>query len=388
MANFGDNFKKKMYTGGMGGIMGTVFTWRNLFIFGLILFFMAPLSAGENQKKLKAESMKRTPVLRLAEDGYRLIWNDGGDGEPKVFLTDDRGNRRELYVERGSVKGKVSGYYADIRGLSPDTGYSVTIPGFGKIDFVSPKKKDPSFRFAAISDHQTYVDLTQKGFEAVAKEKPDCIISCGDMLEDGNLRNWKKNFFEKVGIFSGIPFAAAQGNNDVGAHYFESFLSLDSLYYTAVYGDVRFIFLDSNKSLDAESVQYEWLKKILQKNDSRWTVVVYHHGSFLSVRPNPSNKKGRKSLLELFEKNGVDLVLNGHNHIYDRTSPIQGITFVTIPSMSGKKSLYRINQNSGYYGRTVQGVNGYGIVDVTPGKLSFVVKSVDGEILDSFEIVK
>ncbi|WP_181407553.1 metallophosphoesterase family protein [Nocardioides sambongensis] len=82
------------------------------------------------------------------------------------------------------------------------------------------------------------------------------------------------------------------------------------------YQDVRFISLNGNAPLGGPD-QAIWLKRLLADNPNTWTVVTFHQPMF-------SNTDGRDNIatrtlwLPIFEKYGVDLVLQGHDHTYAR----------------------------------------------------------------------
>lgn len=286
------------------------------------------------------------------------------------------------------INNKDSGYYIDFENLSPNKQYFYKIGKNKKVYFSSPKSQDDTFSFIAISDHQTFPELTEKGFYKISEEKPDFIVSAGDMLENGKLVNWTENFFNKLHIIEGIPFVASEGNNDAGFELFNKFLCINQRYYSCTYGNTKIILLDSNLSFNENSDQIKWLENTLTNNNSLWTIVVFHKGPYLSTVPDGSMILYRKTLIPILEKYNVDLVLNGHNHIYDSTKPINGITYVSLPTLSGKLSKYEINENSGYYNKTIYGKYGYGLITVSPLEIKIIIKDIDGSILDELIISK
>ena len=317
-------------------------------IAALTLFAAGEFVFAKDNGEVKAETLERPPVLRMTEDGYRILWNAEGKSCGKLVLKDRHGNRKEIVPVRGKVN-----------------------------------------TFAAISDHQTIEEITEQGFMAVAGEKPDCIVSAGDMLEDGKIKNWRKNFFEKISLLRGIPFACAEGNNDTGGGLFSSYFGLENRWYAAKYAGVTFIFLDSNMPLRSGSEQLEWLEKTLCEDSSDWKVVVYHHSSFNSTEPDWSFTKNREEITSLFEKYGVNLVINGHIHLYDRTKLINGVQYVTLPTMSGNfAKRVEVNENTSYYAKTIMGFRGYGLFTVDGNVIKAVVKDLDGNIMDEFEVQK
>lgn len=354
----------------------------------ILTLFSAIISAkSKNYNGEEPQNLKRPPLLRMTDNGYRLIWNNNKKSSQNVSFGKIDGKKTVLKAESGKVNSKKSGFYIDLKNMESGQKYQAKIKGYKPIDFFAPKSTDSELKFAIISDHQTYEKLTIKGFSTIASLNPDFIISCGDMLEDGKIKNWATNFFANIPILEGIPFAATEGNNDCGRNLFENYLALENRWYSCTYGMARFIILDSNLAMNENSEQYAWLEKTLKSNESLWTFVIYHHSSFISTGLAWENKK-TMSIRKLFEKYKVDAVFNGHHHFYDRTTPINGITYITFPSMSGGMSKTEVNKDSGFYANHIQGFNGYAEANLTAEKLSIKIKNLDGKIFDEFEIKK
>ena len=79
----------------------------------------------------------------------------------------------------------------------------------------------------------------------------------------------------------------------------------ETLYYLDYQG-VRFISLDSNIEME---IQVDWLRKVLEENDNRWTIITFHHPLYspASDRDNLEMRQLWKPLLDEFK---VDLVLS------------------------------------------------------------------------------
>ena len=100
-------------------------------------------------------------------------------------------------------------------------------------------------------------------------------------------------------------------------------------YYSFDYGNMHFICLDSYETdRSADGAMMTWLEADLQANDKEWIIAFWHHGPY-SKGPRDSDEVGRSILLRenavpLLERYGVDLVLTGHSHAYERTYLIDG----------------------------------------------------------------
>jgi hypothetical protein len=100
--------------------------------------------------------------------------------------------------------------------------------------------------------------------------------------------------------------------------------------YSFDYGDVHFLCLDSNVYVDPTDARWhDYIARDLSGTDARWKIVVYHHPAFNAGDKHYKNQQMRV-LTPVFEEHGTDLVLSGHEHVYQRTRP-----FTFVPSGPG-----------------------------------------------------
>jgi hypothetical protein len=93
--------------------------------------------------------------------------------------------------------------------------------------------------------------------------------------------------------------------------------------YSFDYGDAHFLCLDSNDYVDPASADLQaWIEADLSGTDAPWKFVVYHHPAF-NVGNEHYAEQHMRVLAPIFEKHGVDFVLNGHEHTYQRTRPLR-----------------------------------------------------------------
>ena len=102
-------------------------------------------------------------------------------------------------------------------------------------------------------------------------------------------------------------------------------LGMDARWWQRNFGDLLLIGLDSNVLDDA--AQREFLTRALATRTERWCVVALHHPPY-SAGYQGSDLPTRHAFVPAFETGGVDLVLSAHDHDYQRSRPINGITYV------------------------------------------------------------
>jgi hypothetical protein len=109
-------------------------------------------------------------------------------------------------------------------------------------------------------------------------------------------------------------------------------------YYSFDYGNIHFIALDSmtaNRAVDdprtpqnEDGPMAAWLRNDLQSTTATWTVAFFHHPPYTKGSHNsdtePEHIQMRQNFLPILESGGVDVVLGGHSHIYERSYLLDG----------------------------------------------------------------
>lgn len=105
-------------------------------------------------------------------------------------------------------------------------------------------------------------------------------------------------------------------------------------YYSYDYGNVHFISMDSYgvdgnlKMYDTLSAQALWLKQDLAANNKKWTIAYWHHPPYTMGSHNSDTELDldsvRVNFIRVLERGGVDLVLCGHSHSYERSKLMRG----------------------------------------------------------------
>ena len=190
-----------------------------------------------------------------------------------------------------------------------------------------------SVRLAAIGDMGTgaapQIDVANQMVKARASFPFDFVITLGDNIYIGE----KPSDFEKAFaapyrrlLDAGVLFYASLGNHDHASEQsYAPFNMNGANYYTYTKGRVRFFVLDSNHM---DAAQIAWLEvRLREAGDADWKVCYFHHPLYSSARRHGSDVRLRKLLEPVFVKYGVDVVLAGHDHVYERLLPQQGVSY-------------------------------------------------------------
>ena len=151
-------------------------------------------------------------------------------------------------------------------------------------------------------------------------------------------------------------------------------------YYSFDYGNIHFICLDSMDSPRATNgVQYAWLEQDLSANTSDWLIAFWHHPPYSKGSHDSDNSDGsddelvdmRENFLPLLETHGVDLVLSGHSHLYERSYLLHehyGFSDSFHPQAHALNAGDGAESGDGVYEKTSSGTNaGDGAVYVVAG---------------------
>jgi predicted phosphodiesterase len=183
---------------------------------------------------------------------------------------------------------------------------------------------------------------------------------------------------------AGIPFKGVQGNHDSSSY--ARLFGQPSMIHAFDAGQSRIIMLNTEESYSANT---QFLENQLKNTKQPWKIVAMHNPLYSSPSNHPEEKELAGRLQPLFDQYGVDLVIYGHNHNYERIKLPDKPT-VFIQAGTGGESHYDIKGSRSDGGVEFQDDNDYGFVKLTinSNTLSGQIISHGGKILDSFSIVK
>jgi 3',5'-cyclic AMP phosphodiesterase CpdA len=211
----------------------------------------------------------------------------------------------------------------------------------------------------------------------------DILLTLGDNDYTESPRAFRRNWANAFGWLgaAGVNVRGTLGNHDVrvrGGRYELDTLHMPAKRYERSLPDVDLFVLNSNS---VGPRQTAWLKRHLATSTATWKIVSFHHPAY-TCGGYLSNPAVVSRWVPLFERYGVQLVLSGHDHNYQRFAPRHGVTYVV--HGGGGQELYALRScPSGYPRRAfARSVHGFLDLVVRPGALR--VRSVDlgGRVLD------
>jgi hypothetical protein len=306
----------------------------------------------------------RQPFLQqLTDSGVKIVWatrelqsgavQASADGAPPVTYP------ATSRAFPASVTGMASDYYqyeAALDGLSAQTIYSYKLQMNGA-DLTAgadrfttaPAPGTGTVRFIAFGDSGVGSTEQYALASRMAADRFDLALHLGDIVygsaagvgpaTHNGYQNW---FFDAYrDMMRAKPLFPTIGNHDNalanGQAYRDVFVlpehGASSAYpthaerfYSFDYGPAHFVSLDTETAfLDPaqRQVQLDWLRADLAATTGDWKIVFFHRPGYSSGAEHGSDLTIRNAFGPIFEQYGVQLVLNGHDHDYERTFPIK-----------------------------------------------------------------
>ncbi len=165
---------------------------------------------------------------------------------------------------------------------------------------------------------------------------PDFVLHLGDVIySKGEASKYDPYFFEPYrDLIDRAPVFPSLGNHDYGTDSGQPYLDAFYLpannpagaerYYSFNWGEAHFVALDSMQPYTPDSAMTQWLATDLAASTAKWKFVFFHHAIYSSGPHglhDPYVRPMRDALAPLFERYGVDIVFNGHDHDYERSTP-------------------------------------------------------------------
>ncbi|RJT76477.1 hypothetical protein D6T63_16270 [Arthrobacter cheniae] len=255
---------------------------------------------------------------------------------------------------------------------------------------VPPVAEPPIVRLAIAGDTGTgdaAEYATADRMRAESREDPyDALILLGDLIyEDGEAELTERFVSEPFApiIDRGAELLPVLGNHDYDSgeqRQILEHLGRQSPWYTEQVGPVRVLVMDSVRVEDEE--QTRWLRTALAEPQppGAWTVVAMHHPAY-SAGHHGSDQAVRDAWSPLFAAAGVPLVLAGHDHDYQRSTPQDGVTYVVSGAgaklrSTGRRDFTAVSSSTLHY------------VDLLVYEDRLVGRAIDpsGRLVDSFTI--
>eukprot|EP00466_Bigelowiella_natans_P002986 jgi/Bigna1/36227/e_gw1.13.40.1 len=234
-----------------------------------------------------------------------------------------------------------------LSGLTAGTSYTYQVANDNRnFTFLMPPNADGSASVGLTADlgqtdisHQTVSLLQERLEESVNQGVGAIMLLSGDLsYADGYYPRWDSwgRFMERIA--AQFPIMTVGGNHEYGdgeawvsynARYPMPYVqsgSLSNLWWSRDVGPMHLIGLCSYAQTAPGSLQYEWLQQDLAQVDrtnTPWIIVMMHAPWYNSNSGHRAESELMRVAMEpLLVNHGVDIVLNGHVHAYERILPV------------------------------------------------------------------
>ncbi len=354
----------------------------------------------------------RTPTIQnVSASEATLLWTMPSQHVARVVVTDPDGKTRSYDAQStkfdASLTGLDASYYqyrATLYGLTRDTQYQYHVEASG-VPLASPLSRPLQFRTEGPGAFRFlhFADAGEGSPEqfAVARQMHqhdvDFVLANGDLAYDLATHSSIENNYYGVyrELMAQVPFFATLGNHEYytdaakpslsgRVHPVNGVPSEDwGRYYSFDWANAHFVALDTNLPLqqaaDGTGAMLRWLEQDLANTRKFWRIAFFHHPGYATGKhaSEPEAARVRDHIVPILEKNGVQLVLNGHEHTYQRTYELRsgnivdpnsgGIVYVTAGGGGASPSYFEPNA------QVVKsaGINHYIHADVAGATLQF-----------------
>lgn len=273
------------------------------------------------------------------------------------------------------------------------SGASGTAPAPQAQQVPLPNKPD-TLRFGVIGDNgdgdREQYEIGRQMFNWYNKVEYPLVVMLGDNIYGSDRPQDFERKFElpyKALLDKGVKFYASLGNHDSREQRYYKLYNMDGkLYYSfkAPKEDVRFFALESTY-MDQD--QLKWIEDELKKSNEKWKIAFFHHPLYSSSRTHGSQLKLRAVLEPLFIQYNVSLVLNGHDHAYERIKPQNGIQYF-VEGASGKLRAGDLRRGSPLTAYGNDTTRSFMLMEIDGDTLTFNAINMEGNVIDSGTITR
>jgi hypothetical protein len=253
---------------------------------------------------------------------------------------------------------------------------------------VALPNKAGSFKFAVLGDFgigdPVQYQLADQMVKFHQRFNYEFVAMVGDNLYGSERPQDFQKKFEipyKPLLDAGVKFYGALGNHDAREQRYYKLFNMDGKLYYSVSpkADVRLFFLESTYPVPE---QIQWVENELKASNSDWKIAVFHHPLYSSGERHGSDLRLREVLEPLFLKYNVSVVLNGHDHFYERLKPQKGIQYFVVGS-GGQLRRGNIDRRSGLTAKGFDADLAFMAAEIIGDQMYFNAISRTGETVDS-----
>lgn len=301
-----------------------------------------PATSCRETSRTAISRIARAPYLQDFGEGYaRVVWtSEAREGERLVFYRSDALEERRATVREDSLGEGLSRRVATLTGLEPGESYCYEVVSsggetlYGPVGFRAKPPRGAPVDILLFGDSGGGTPEQHRLRDVMRRTPHDVILHAGDLAYFEATRSALDERFFAVyeQMLCTVPVYPVLGEHDrrvqLGAPWREAFVLPDDGaargHYSFDFGLVHVAAIDTMGDLDAQAA---WLDADLAATDATWRLVIGHRPPY-SAGWHGGDDAVREAIVPVLARRGVDLYLSGHDHDYERSVPLDGVTYL------------------------------------------------------------
>jgi MYXO-CTERM domain-containing protein len=364
--------------------------WVRWVVVAAVLGLAPARAAAETYRFVKG------PYLQGLTSSDVVVRWQGSEGGPAKVVVEGPEGRHEA-----STKQNAAFHGVEVRSLQPATRYTYWVEAEGasspKGSFTTAPDGNKPFSFVLYGDNRSDRAAHERVVQALLRTPSDLLVHTGDMVASGGSEgDWQTFFDVERPLLRDRCLFGAVGNHELVGYGAANFLRYFSpakasdrggegfgLYYSVRWSNVRFFFLNAMAPWDS-SRDREWLARELGQSaaegEGLHRIAVMHHGPHSAGPHGPNAAFVQSGAEELLRSHGVELVLAGHDHSYER-GEAQGLKYIV--SGGGGAPIYQRRSRPSPATRAFEPTHHFVVVSVDGDEVKTEARRADGTTIES-----
>ncbi|MCE5328391.1 MAG: metallophosphoesterase family protein [Planctomycetaceae bacterium] len=283
-----------------------------------------------------------------------------------------------------------------LTGLLPNTQYHYRVTQGASVSqdysFWTAPLAGTTVRWGFAADSRSGTTVHNIIASGIASYQPRMMVYGGDLCANTSYSSWKTEWFvpNQVALNATTPWINSPGNheawNNNQTKAFTQSPTGDPDYYSFDYGDAHILVLNYMVTHSKGSAQWNFAAADLAASNKTWNIVLTHSPAYADRAgyDEVGDADFRAMATDVFEPNGVDLYLAGHQHFYQHNR-VNGIEYLISGSMGAP--LYSPDPNKDDYVVYTESIESFAIFDMTPTTFTINTYRGDNSLIESFVLV-
>ncbi len=371
-------------------------------VYRAVVWVVLALVLWSGGKSCSAKITRGAVLLRLEQTRAAVMWETDTRGAGQVRygageeLTDRmRSEPVRVSYRHATANRSVYIHKVWLDDLKAQTRYGyVIVSGREESDtchFKTIPQDARRVRFVVYGDSRKNSRTHRRVVEQIIKVAPDFVVHTGDFVNAGSrYQEWGPQFFGPLrGLAEYVPIYAAKGNHDRGSFFDRYFVIDGRRNYSFTYGPLYYFIGDNATGNLATAGILKILAADSAKDDAVWRFVTWHEPN-LNIGGHQS-RRGCPGALPKLSAEGVDFVVTGHSHFYERFRPVtasakDAAPVTCITAGGGAADLSDVQPD--FLLAEAKKENHFCLFEIDGARLSMKTINIDGKVIDRIDLTR